>query len=151
MVLRFLLNRDNAHLLRLLPLLSPMRSDLRSTLDQDRRAAVAVAPVFTGQRDDGFGEPLLIGARGGLVALGSPRLADQPARMPFTQSLVSSVVDGYTVPLGTQKFPCAMSFRVGLSTVRSATARRNSAFSFCRSFSVLACSSCSPPYSFRHR
>jgi hypothetical protein len=36
-----------------------------------------------------------------LVALRSPRLAHQPAGMPFTESLVPSVLDGDAAPLGT--------------------------------------------------
>jgi hypothetical protein len=53
------------------------------------------------------------------------RLPHQPARMPFTQSLFSSVVNGHATPLGPQKFPSAMSFKICFSTLISAIAPRS--------------------------
>jgi hypothetical protein len=63
------------------------------------------AAVPAGQGDDRLGELIFVVSLRGLVTLGSPRLAYQLARMPFTQSLVPSVLDGDAAPLGTQKFP----------------------------------------------
>ena len=91
-----------------------------------------------GQGDDRLGTLIFVVSLRGLVALGSPWLLTSRHACRSLNPLSPSVLGGAAAPLGTQKFPWAVSFRICFLTVRSATARRNWAFSFCRSFSFLA-------------
>jgi hypothetical protein len=70
-------------------------------LEQRRDPSVAEPAVLTGQRDDRLGQQVFVIEFGRLIALGSAWLTDQPTRVPFTESLVPSVLDGGAAPLGT--------------------------------------------------
>jgi len=70
-------------------------------LQQGCNAPIPVAAILTGQGQDRLCQPIFVIALGGLIALGSPRLAHQPACAPFTQSLFPSVLNGDATPLGT--------------------------------------------------
>ena len=50
--------------------------------------------VFTGQRNDRLGQLVFLVPLRQMVALGSARLPQQMASVPFNQSLVPSVLDG---------------------------------------------------------
>jgi hypothetical protein len=98
---RFLLGRD----LQSFPppdALDPVSAHVpASLLQQGRDPPVAVAAILTGQGDDRLGQLVFVVPLRWLIALGSPRLPYQPAGVPFTQSLVPSVLDGDAAPLGT--------------------------------------------------
>jgi hypothetical protein len=70
-------------------------------LEQSGDATVAVATILAGQCDDGLRQPIFIAALRGLITLRPPRLMDQAAGLPFTQSFLPSVVNGDAAPLGT--------------------------------------------------
>jgi hypothetical protein len=106
--------------------LDPVLAHIPSGLfQQNGNSSVAQPAILTGQCDDRLGELIFVVALRRPIALCSPRLVHQPTRLPFTESLVPSVLDGDAAPLGTQESPWAMSFRICFSTVRSATARQD--------------------------
>ena len=108
-------------------------------LQQRGEAAVAVASVLGRQGDDGTGQRILVGRHGGHVALRAPVLADDPAGVTFREAVL--LLDpSHRLPasLGGYKFPEATSASTCFSRDRSATSRRNRAFSRSRSFIFLA-------------
>ena len=108
-------------------------------LQQGGDAAVAVAPVFGRQGDDGAGQLILVGQHGRHVALRAPVLADDPAGVTFREAvLLPDAIDRLPAPLGGYKFPEATSASTCFSKDRSATRRRNRAFLRSRSFIFLA-------------
>lgn len=70
-------------------------------LQQHGDPPVAEPPIFTGQRDNRFGQLIFIVPLCGLITLRSAGLRHQSARLPFTQSFFPSVVNGDPAPLGT--------------------------------------------------
>lgn len=79
-------------------------------------------------------------------------LADDPAGMTFRETILfSDAVDRLPASLGGYKFPEATSASTCFSKDRSATSRRNRAFSRPRSFIRRAWSICRPPYALRQR
>ena len=108
-------------------------------LQQRGDAAVAVASVLGRQGDDGTGQRILVGRHGGHVALRAPVLADDPAGVTFREAvLLSDPSHRLPASLGGYKFPEATSASTCFSKDRSATSRRNRAFSRSRSFIFLA-------------
>ena len=97
--------------------------------------AIAVAAVSADQFDDVGDELLLIVATARNPALGRAVLPEYTAD-PSLRNLQSEpdMVDAGTATRGAYQFPEAASFRISLSSVRSATARRSRAFSASSSF-----------------
>ena len=97
--------------------------------------AIAVASVSADQFDDVGDELLLIVASARDPALGRAVLpqhtADPPLRHLQSQP---DMLNAGTATRGAYQFPEAASFRISLSSVRSATARRSRAFSASSSF-----------------
>jgi hypothetical protein len=110
-----------------------------STLQQRRNSPVAVAPVFTGQRNDRFGECIFVDPLDRGIALCSSPLPQQPAGMSLAYLvLFARMFHRTTPPLRAQKFPEATSFRICFSNDSSATKRFSFAFSRSSSFIRLA-------------
>ena len=97
--------------------------------------AIAVASVSADQFDHVGDELLLIVASARNPALGRAVLPEHAADPPlrYLQS-EPDMVDAGTTTRGAYQFPDAASFRISLSSVRSATARRSRAFSASSSF-----------------
>ncbi len=105
-----------------------------STLQQRRNSPVAVATVFTGQRNDRFGQFLFVDPLDRGIALCPSPLPQQPAGMSLTDFvLFARTLHRTTPPLRAQKFPEATSFRICFSD-SSATKRFSFAFSRSSSF-----------------
>ncbi len=106
---------------------------------QSRDPTIAVTTILTGKIDDGFGERRFIVGHLGNMPLGRTSLAENPAGTAFgnTQRFPDMM---HAVPTtgSAQKFPDAASFRMSLSSVRSATAFFSRAFSRSSSFRRLA-------------
>ena len=124
------------------PLASPDSLDPFVVDDPARRRtqqrgdlAIAVAAVAAGQFDEVGDELLLIVATARDAALGRAVLPEYTAD-PSLRNLQSEpdMVDAGTATRGAYQFPEAASFRISLSSVRSATARRSRAFSASSSF-----------------
>ena len=120
--------------------LNPILANLPAVCLQQRGdAAVAIAPVFECQGDDGSSQRILVGQQGRHVALRAAVLADDPAGVTLRETIL--LLDGaHRLPasLGGYKFPAAMSASTCFSKDRSATKRRNRAFLRSRSFIFLA-------------
>ena len=85
------------------------------------------------------GQPILVGRHGRHVALRAAVLADDPAGVTFRETvLLPDPVHRLPATLGGYKFPEATSASTCFSKDRSATRRRNRAFSRSRSFIFLA-------------
>jgi len=69
--------------------------------EQRRNATVPIAAILTSQGDDRLRQPIFILPLGGLITLRAPRLIEQTAGSPFTESLFPSVLNGDPPPLGT--------------------------------------------------
>ena len=97
---------------------------------QDRDPAIAVTSELTGKIDDGFGERRFVIGHFGNMSLGRTRLTENKAGAAFgnTKRLLDMMHADPTTG-GAQKFPDAASFRMSLSSVRSATAFLSRAFS----------------------
>jgi hypothetical protein len=96
---------------------------------------IAVAAILAGESDDIGREPFLIVSTLRNTPLRRTMLSEHPADPPLGQPQGgSNMLDAGTATGGAQKFPEAASFRICLSNVRSATARRSRAFSASRSF-----------------
>ena len=118
------------------------------TTHHRRDAAIAVAAVLEGERDDVSGKRRLIVTGLGDLALRGAMLAENPACKTLRDAVLDDdSVDASTTTGGAQKFPEAASFRISFSSVRSDTARRSRVFSASRSFSRFTWSPFSPPYS----
>ena len=100
----------------------------QSAIDADRQA-------FMGELVDVRDELLLIVSAARDPALGRAVLPEYTAD-PSLRNLQSEpdMVDAGTATRGAYQFPEAASFRISLSSVRSATARRSRAFSASSSF-----------------
>jgi hypothetical protein len=70
-------------------------------LQQGGDSSITEATILAGQGEDRLGEPILVVALGGLIALRSPPLPNYSAGVPFTQSFVPSVLNGEASPHGT--------------------------------------------------
>jgi len=69
--------------------LDPVVANLPATGPQQRgNPAVAMALVLGRQGDNGLGKHILVNPDRGDIALGSPRLADDPASMAFRQPML---------------------------------------------------------------
>jgi hypothetical protein len=124
----------------------------RGRAQQLGHLAVAVAAVLARKLDDVGGEPFLVVPAPRAFALRRTMLAERSAHTALGDlALVSDVLDAGATPRGAQWFPEAASFRISLSSVRSATARRSRAFSVSSSFRPLTWLVLSPPYSWRQR
>src|ERR671921_2748337 len=107
---------------------------------------IAVAAVLAGEVNDVGGEPLLIVSPPWNTPLRRAMLSEHPADPPLGQLQGgSNVLDAGPATGGAQKFPEAASFKICLSNVRSATARRSRAFSASKSFRRLTWSVLRPP------
>ena len=120
--------------------LNPVLAHLPAACLQQRGdAAIAIAPVIGGQGNDGSGQRILVGRHGRHVALRAAVLADDPAGVTFREAvLLPDRVHRLPASLGGYKFPEATSASTCFSKDRSATSRRNRAFSRSRSFIFLA-------------
>ena len=108
-------------------------------LQQRGDAAVAIAPVLGRQGVNGAGQCIFVGQHGLHVALRAPMLADDPAGVTFREAvLLSDPFNRLPASLRGYKFPEATSASTCFSRDRSATSRRNRAFSRSRSFIFLA-------------
>ena len=98
--------------------------------------AIAVAAVLPGQFDNVSGQAFLVFGAPRLLALRRAVLSKRRtgAALGYMQ-LTSDVLDAAPPARGAQKFPRAASFKISLSSVRSATVRRSRAFSASSSFS----------------
>ena len=107
----------------------------RRRTQQRGNLAIAVAPIAAGQFDEVGDELLLIISAARDPALGRAVLPEHAADPPlrYLQS-EPDMVDAGTATRGAYQFPDAASFRISLSSVRSATARRSRAFSASSSF-----------------
>ena len=106
-----------------------------STLQQRCNPPVAIAPIFTGQRNHRFGQRIFVDPLDRGVALCPSPLPQQPTGMPLTYFvLLSRMLHRTTSPLRAQKFPEATSFRICFSRDSSATKRFSFAFSRSSSF-----------------
>ena len=108
-------------------------------VEEGRDPAIAVPTILRAQSDDGPRQRIFISSNRRNVALRSPRLADQPARVTFREAIFLPDAP-YRLPasVGRYKFPEAISLRTCFSSDRSATSRFNRAFSRSRSFIRLA-------------
>jgi hypothetical protein len=70
-------------------------------LEQRGDATVPIAAILTSQGDDRLGQPAFILALRGMITLRAPRLMEQTAGPPFTESLFPSMFNGDPPPLGT--------------------------------------------------
>lgn len=119
---------------------------------QRRDPSVIVTPVLACKADDRGRQRLLIGGGDRLVALAGAGLSEGPAGPALENSVnLLDMQDAAPAALGAYLFPSAASFRIGLSSVRSAIARLSRAFSCSSSFSRRAWSTLRPPYSRRQR
>ena len=99
---------------------------------------IAVAAVPARQLDNVGGEPLLVIAAPRRLALRRAMLTERRAHATLGDGeLPPHMLDADAPTRGAQKFPEAASFRISLSSVRSATALRSRVFSVSRSFSRL--------------
>ena len=110
----------------------------RSTMQHHRDAAIPVAAVLEGKRDDVGGQGrVIIRCRRNLALCGA-MLTENPARPSFGNAKFSNnMIHTGPATRGDLKFPRAASARIILSSVRSETARRSRAFSVSSSFSRL--------------
>jgi hypothetical protein len=110
-----------------------------SLVEEGRDPAIAIPTILRAQGDDGLRQRIFISSNRGNVALRSPRLADQPARMTFREAILLPDAP-YRLPasVGRYKFPEAISLRTCFSSDRSATNRFSRAFSRSKSFIRLA-------------
>lgn len=98
--------------------------------------AIAVAAIAADQFDDVGDKLLLIVASVRDAALGRAVLPQHTADPPLRHlQSKPDMVNAGTATRGAYQFPEAASFRISLSSVRSATARRSRAFSASSSFS----------------
>ena len=80
--------------------LHPILAHLPARLPQlDRDAAIAVAAILAGQRDDGPGQCIFVVTLCRLVALRATWLIDQLARMSLTHSMLTGMAHRTTPPL----------------------------------------------------
>ena len=87
------------------------------------------------QRQDGLGQPILIGTGDNRITLRATRLADDPAGLAFRELiLLPDPLDSLPAPFGAYKFPEEISFKTCFSSDRSATSRFSRVFSFSSSF-----------------
>lgn len=112
---------------------------------QCRDPAIAVPAKLTGQIDDGFGKRRFVIRLFGNMPLGRTRLAKHLAGPAFGNAKrFLDMMHAAPTTLNAkersraQKFPAAASFRMSLSSVRSATAFFSRAFSRSSSFRRLA-------------
>jgi hypothetical protein len=97
--------------------------------------AVAVTTVLAGEINDVGREPLVIVSPLRNTPLRRTMLSEHAADPPLGQlQLGSNVIDAGPATGGAYQFPEAASFKISLSKLRSATARRSRAFSASRSF-----------------
>ncbi len=97
--------------------------------------AITVAAIAADQFDDVGDELLLIVASARDLALGRAMLPEHTADPPLRHLQGEpDMLDAGTATRGAYQFPEAASFRISLSSVRSATARRSRAFSASSSF-----------------
>lgn len=97
--------------------------------------AIAVAAIAADQLDDVGDELLLIVASARGPALGGAVLPQHTADPPLRHlQSEPDMADAGTATRGAYQFPEAASFRISLSSVRSATARRSRTFSASSSF-----------------
>ena len=117
--------------------LHPLHVHRPTCCAQERRdAAIAVAPILGGERNDVRRQRLFIGPSAGCLPLGRAMLAEHAAGEALRHlELLPNVLDTGTAAGGAQKFPAAASRRISFSSVRSETAFRSRSFSFSRSFS----------------
>ncbi len=102
---------------------------------QGRDAPVAITAVLGRHGDDVGRQPCLIVSSLRDAPLRRAMLSEHAAHPPLGQLQGRpDVLDAGAATGGAQKFPEAASFRICLSRVRSATARRSLAFSASRSF-----------------
>ena len=122
------------------------------TSQQGTHPAVPITSVPAGQLHQRPREGLLVIGYCYRVPLCSPGLRKRPAGAPFGDA-IPLLYQFHALPSAgrAQKFPRAASFRIWLSTVRSATARLRRAFSPSISRNRFAWSTLSPPYSRRQR
>lgn len=107
----------------------------RRRTQQRGNLAIAVAAVAAGQFDEVGDELLLIVSAARDPALRRAMLPEHAADPPLRHfESEPNVVDAGTATRGAYQFPDAASFRISLSSVRSATARRSRAFSASSSF-----------------
>ena len=120
------------------------------TSQQGTHPAVPITSVPAGQLHQRPREGLLVIGYCYRVPLCSPGLRKRPAGAPFGDAIPLLYQFHASPSAGrAQKFPRAASFRIWLSTVRSATARLRRAFSPSISRNRFAWSTLSPPYSRR--
>lgn len=97
--------------------------------------AITVAAIAADQFDHVGGELLLIVASARDLALGRAMLPEHTADPPLRHLQGEpDMLDAGTATRGAYQFPEAASFRISLSSVKSATARRSRAFSASSSF-----------------
>ncbi len=119
---------------------------------QRRDPAVAIATEAARQRDDLRRQRRLVLRRPRRLALGRTVLPEHSAGAALGHAKRRrDVPDAGPAAGGAQEFPDAASFRISLSSVSSATAKRCRAFSRSSSFSRRAWSIFRPPYSRRQR
>ena len=125
--------------------------DLPAVRAQQRRdPPIAIAAILPCQVNDRFGERHFVVRSPGDMPLGRTRLVKNPARPSLRHTKpVAHVIHAATTTRSAQKFPDAASFRISLSSVRSATALRSCAFSRSSCFRRRAWSIFRPPYSLR--
>jgi hypothetical protein len=104
-------------------------------LQQSGDTPIAIPPILRSEGDDGLGQGIFVGPEDGLITLGPTGLTDDAAGVALREAiLLPDAGHGLPAPLGAYKFPCEMSLRICFSRERSATSRRNRAFSRSRSF-----------------
>ena len=97
---------------------------------QRRDPPITIAAILPGQADDSRRKRCFIIRDDWLIALRRPWLAKNLTGMAFTHPVrPPNVPHTATAALGAYQFPSAASFKISLSSVRSATARLRRAFS----------------------
>lgn len=111
-------------------------ANLPAGLDQQRGdPAVAIASVLRGQSDNRSRQRIFVSSDNGRIPLRSTRLLDNPAGLPFGQTILGpNALDRPPAPFGAYKFPEATSLSTCFSSDRSATSRLSRMFSRSSSF-----------------
>ena len=103
--------------------------------EQSMDTTIAIPTIIRRQRDDVGGQPLLVCIVPRWVALRRAGLAKHPASPPLRYGQhATDLLDRLTATGGAQKFSLDASWRIALSSARSATSFFNRAFSRSRSF-----------------
>jgi len=90
---------------------------------------IAVASILGRQRQDGLGQPVLIGAGDDRIKLRAMRLANDPAGLAFRElMLLPDPLDRLPATFGAYKFPEEISFKTCFSSDRSAISHSSRTF-----------------------